>query len=65
MKFTIEIPDQGECIIYDKENQVLEPKKEISTQSLQAVRRAGTLNMAYFKTNSGWVVIGGRTYWIP
>jgi hypothetical protein len=65
MKFTIEIPDQGDFIIYDKGGTKLDKVDETTAQNLKNIKRAGTLNMTFLKTNSGWVVIGGRTYWIP
>lgn len=68
MRFTIEIPDQGDIQIYDQQGRQIQKMSSENAQNLQDienVNRAGTLNMTFLKTNSGYVIIGGRMYYIP
>ncbi len=70
MKFQIEIPDDGKIKICDTNGREINQMEatqaqDVDINNLQNVRRAGTLNMTFLKTNSGYVIIGGRMYYIP
>ncbi|KJR98516.1 MAG: hypothetical protein VR65_20130 [Desulfobulbaceae bacterium BRH_c16a] len=66
MKFTIEFPEKGDFKLFDKDDN---PIEELSPSEIQAFKgkhkTLKNLTFEYLKTNSGYVVIGGRTFYIP
>ena len=65
MKFTIEFESLEKMVVRDKKNNVINEMGKDEFEKIKHKLINPKLKLECYKTNSGYVTIGGRTFYIP